>query len=61
MTSEEQLDVLDLAISTLLEHERRLDTLVRALEAYVKMLYKEKGYSDKRIATMIAYYAPLGR
>ena len=41
MVSEQKLDVLDLIITTLQEHEKRLDELSERLERLIKIALQE--------------------
>ena len=55
----DKIDVLDLLISVLQEHEKRLDQLVNELHLAVQKLNQILDKEEKRTETLIKYYKPL--
>ena len=55
----DKIDVLDLLISVLQEHEKRLDQLTNELHLAVHKLNQILDKQEKRTETLIKYYKPL--
>jgi hypothetical protein len=54
----EQIDFADVLLASLIDYERKLNALVRCLEALVKVEAHLKGFEDVEVAAMISDYAP---
>ena len=55
----DKIDVLDLLIDVLMEHEKRLDQLIGELHLAVQKLNQILDKEEKRTETLIKYYEPL--
>jgi len=55
----DKIDVLDLLISVLQEHEKRFDQLINELHLAIQKLNQILDKEEKRTETLIKYYKPL--
>ena len=55
----DKIDVLDLLIDVLMQHEKRLDQLIGELHLAVQKLNQILDKEEKRTETLIKYYKPL--
>ena len=55
----DKIDVLDLLIDVLMEHEKRLDQLIGELHLAIQKLNQILDKEEKRTETLIKYYKPL--
>jgi len=55
----DKIDVLDLLISVLQEHEKRFDQLINELHLAIHKLNQILDKQEKRNETLIRYYKPL--
>ena len=55
----DKIDVLDLLIDVLMQHEKRLDQLIGELHLAVQKLNQILDKEEKRTETLIKYYEPL--
>ena len=55
----DKIDVLDLLIDVLMQHEKRFDQLINELHLAVQKLNQILDKQEKRTETLIKYYKPL--
>ena len=55
----DKIDVLDLLIDVLMQHEKRLDQLIGELHLAIQKLNQILDKEEKRTETLIKYYEPL--
>ena len=55
----DKIDVLDLLIDVLMQHEKRFDQLINELHLAVQKLNRILDKQEKRTETLIKYYEPL--
>jgi len=55
----DKIDVLDLLIGVLQEHEKRFDQLINELHLAIEKLNRILDKQEKRTETLIKYYEPI--
>jgi hypothetical protein len=61
MSNQEKLDVLDLIISTLRDHEKTLDQIETRLEGLTEQIDITLKAHKCSLGTMLKYYAPINQ